>query len=138
MKLKIIPGLLTLLDMFPKTPVRRSLEKLIRKNKIAFKIPTFITSESAFIFLEWIKSIKFRTKLNAIRKTRSSFRIIKGRLVFDVKNNFKTKRNRVTPTNNWIFIFFLRFNVFKLIFGAKLRDFLILVKTCLPAGMYVK
>jgi hypothetical protein len=59
-------------------------------------------------------------------------------LVFEVKNNFKMKRKRVTPMNNCIFIFFLKFNVLKFIFGGKLRDFLILVKACLPAGRYVK
>jgi hypothetical protein len=50
--LKIRLGLLMLLEIFPKIPAKRLLEKLIRKNKIAFRIPTFITSESALIFFE--------------------------------------------------------------------------------------
>jgi hypothetical protein len=77
-----------------------------------------------------MKSIKFKTKLNAIKNTRSSFRMMNGRLVFDVKKSFKMKRKSVTPINNWIFIFFFKFNVFKFIFGVKLSDFLILVKIC--------
>jgi hypothetical protein len=134
----MIVGLLTFFDILPNIPVSRSLEKLIRKNKIAFKIPTFITRERAFMFLERINSMKFSTKLKAIKNTSSSFRIMKGRLVFEVKKSFKMKRKSVTPMNNWIFIFFFKFMLFKFIFGAKLHDFLILVKTCLSAGLYDK
>jgi hypothetical protein len=121
-KLIIRSGFVSLSLTFPKIQFRIGSEKVISAKIIALRMPIFIIRERGFIFFALIKSNIYRIKNAAVRITKISFKTLKKKVSFELKNSLKKNKIIANPTNAWNLMFLLRFAFLNFMSFYRLRS----------------